>query len=134
MNSFNTHDDTQKVPFSFYFCLQKFDDLLVFVADMLSITFSFCLKIVEKYANSNIEIHTFNQVHSLFMQYFNFIYFNYVALFAWQAVSADIFAFSSAEPVSSHCYWRLLATSKQEIWEGWLVSFFVKLLQSHNIF
>jgi len=41
MNSFNTHDDTQKVPFSFYFCLQKFDDLLAFVADMLSITFSF---------------------------------------------------------------------------------------------
>jgi len=75
MNSFNTHDDTQKVPFSFYFCLQKFDDLLAFVADMLSITFSFCLKIVEKYANSNIEIHTFNQVHSLFLLYVNFIYF-----------------------------------------------------------
>jgi hypothetical protein len=37
----------------------------------------------------------------------------------------DIIAFSSTEPVSSHCNWGLLAPSKQrEIWEGWLVSFF----------
>jgi hypothetical protein len=40
------------------------------------------VKIVEKYSNSDIEIHTFNQVHILFLLYFNFTYFNYVALSA----------------------------------------------------
>lgn len=31
MNSFNTHEDTQKVPFSLCSCLSKFDDLLALV-------------------------------------------------------------------------------------------------------
>jgi hypothetical protein len=35
------------------------------------------LKIVEKYSNSNIDIHTFNQVLSLFL--LHFIYLKYVA-------------------------------------------------------
>ena len=133
MNSFNTHDDTQKVPFSFYFCLQKFDDLLAFVADMLSITFSFFWRLLRSMPTPTLRFTLSIRFTVCFCYTSTSSIFNYVALFAWQAVSADIFAFSSAEPVSSHWYWRLLATSNQEIWEGWLVSFFVKLLQSRNI-
>jgi hypothetical protein len=43
MNSFNTHDDTQKVPPSLCFCLHKFDDLLALVLTCLPLTFSFSL-------------------------------------------------------------------------------------------
>jgi hypothetical protein len=36
------------------------------------------LKIVEKYSNSNIEIHTFNQVCGLFLLYFNYTYISII--------------------------------------------------------
>ena len=77
MNSFNTHDDTQKVPFSLCFCLHTFNDFLALALTCLATYLFFFLKIVEKYSNSDIEIHTFNQVDSLFLLYF--IYFNQVA-------------------------------------------------------
>lgn len=47
---------------------------------------------------------------------------------------ADKFALSCTEPVSSHCYRGLLATSKQrEIWEGWLVSSLFGYYKSQNV-
>jgi len=58
MNSFNTHDDTHKV--LLFHCGSHFFTsifLLFFLADC------FChIQIVEKYTNSNVDIHTFNQV------------------------------------------------------------------------
>ncbi|KAM0905122.1 hypothetical protein ACQ4PT_017562 [Festuca glaucescens] len=58
MNSFNTHDDTQKVGASLYQFLFKGNSEYW---DSHACIMTSPLKIVEKYSNSNINIHTFNQ-------------------------------------------------------------------------
>lgn len=82
MNSFNTHDDTLKVDsimcefFSFKYLLSLYL-FWTFPWRFLETTdLSFLpMQIVEKYTNSNIDIHTFNQVFYFLFIYLKFLFF-----------------------------------------------------------
>lgn len=64
MNSFNTHDDTLKVMYH----LKCYMMLVIWLVEHLFMISNYLMQIVEKYTNSSVEIHTFNQVCYLVLQ------------------------------------------------------------------